>query len=132
MVVSRRRTFRADTTTDTTQRSRASALASAELDTMADSSASAEDVESRKQRLLNGPEEFRDSRSDRHDPALIKKMAAERRLVDAAEGLAAYRAREATAQANLERLRAERVAREAAGPAPAPATKSRRKIRSRP
>lgn len=128
MVVSWRRTFRADTT----QHSRANALASAELDTMADTSASAEDIESRKQRLLNGPEEFRDSRSDRHDPALIKKMAAERRLVDAAEGLAAYRAREATTQANLERLRAERLAREVAGPIPAPAAKSRRKLRSRP
>lgn len=92
---------------------------------MADTSASAADVESRKQRLLHGPEEFRGSRSDQHDPALIRKMTAERRLIDAAEGLAAYRAREAAAQANLERLRKERLAREAVGPKSAPA-KSRR------
>ncbi len=110
MVVSLRRSNRQTTT----QHRRASTLASAQLDTMADKGATTADVEHRKQRLLRGPEEFRDSRSDHHYTRPFARIPAERRLVDAAEGMAAYREKEAVALANLQRLRTERLARDLA------------------
>ncbi|WP_398471668.1 hypothetical protein [Tardiphaga sp.] len=108
MVVSLRRSHRQTNT----QHSRASRLASDQLDTMADTGASLADIEHRKQRLLQGPEEFRDSRSDHHHARPYARIPAERKLADAAEGMAAYREREAAAVANLQRLKAERLARE--------------------
>jgi hypothetical protein len=47
------------------QRDRAASLAGAQMDRMADSSASADDQASRKRRLLKGPSSFRDVRKDR-------------------------------------------------------------------
>ena len=44
------------------------------------------------------------------------KKSPEQKLAEATEGYAAYRAREAAAHANMLRLRAERLAREDAGP----------------
>ncbi len=44
------------------------------------------------------------------------KKSPEQKLAEASEGLAAYRAREAAKHANMLRLRAERIAREAANP----------------
>jgi hypothetical protein len=44
------------------------------------------------------------------------KKSPEQKLAEASEGLADYRAREATKHANMLRLRAERLAREAANP----------------
>jgi hypothetical protein len=79
---------------------------------MAEAGATAEDVAHRKQRLLEGPEEFRDSRSDQHYAKPFARIPAERRLADAAEGMAAYREREAAAYTNLQRLRDERLSRE--------------------
>jgi hypothetical protein len=60
------------------------------------------------------------------------KKSPEQKLADASEALADYRARQAAAHANMLRLRAERLAREAANPpeiSPEPAKpKIRRKI----
>ncbi len=111
MVVSLRRKYRPTIT----QRDRANSLASDQLDTMADMSATAADIERRKQRLLNGPGEFRDSRSDQRSARPFTRISAERKLSNAAEGMAAYRDREAAVQANLQRLRAERLMREQSG-----------------
>lgn len=112
MVVTLRRTFR--------QRKaphhRATALASAQLDTMADERATSGEVEDRKQRLLQGPAEFRDSRSDQVRKKPSTKIPAERKLATAAEGMAAYREGEAATQTNLQRLKAERLARDADTP----------------
>ena len=47
------------------QKSRAKQMAGGAIDKMADSSATADDQENRKRRLLKGPEEFRDVRVDR-------------------------------------------------------------------
>jgi hypothetical protein len=47
------------------QRDRAASLANVQMDRMADTSASAEDQETRKGRLLKGPSNFRDVRRDR-------------------------------------------------------------------
>jgi hypothetical protein len=44
------------------------------------------------------------------------KKSPEQRLAEAEEGIASYRAREAATYTNMLRLRAERLAREAAGP----------------
>ena len=44
------------------------------------------------------------------------KKSPEQKLAEASEGYAAYRAKEAAAHANMLRLRAERLAREGAGP----------------
>ncbi len=110
MVVSLRRTHRQTTT----QHGRASILASDQLDIMADAGATAADIAHRKRRLLHGPEEFRDSRSDHHYARPVARIPAERRLADAAEGMAAYREQEAVALTNLQRLRAERLTREQA------------------
>lgn len=45
----------------------------------------------------------------------FKKKSPEQKQQEAAEGLASYRAAEAAVNANMLRLRAERLAREAAG-----------------
>jgi hypothetical protein len=44
------------------------------------------------------------------------KKSPEQKLAEASEGMAAYRAKEAAKHANMLRLRAERLAREAAEP----------------
>jgi hypothetical protein len=62
--------------------------------------------------------------------ARIKKSPAQKQA-EAAEGLAHYRAREAAQHANMLRLRAERIAREAAAPAPAPAEPKRARSRAK-
>ncbi|MBV8696824.1 hypothetical protein [Bradyrhizobium sp.] len=60
------------------------------------------------------------------------KKSPEQKLAEASEGYAAYRAKEAAAHANMLRLRAERLAREGAGPPEAksepPKPKARKKI----
>jgi hypothetical protein len=60
------------------------------------------------------------------------KKSQEQKLADATEAMADYRAKQAAAHANMLRLRAERIAREAANPpeiSPEPAKpKTRRKI----
>lgn len=128
MVVTLRRKYRPTIT----QHDRANSLASDQLDTMADMSATAADIEHRKQRLLSGPEEFRDSRSDQRSARPFARISAERRLFDAVEGMAAYRDREAAVQANLQRLRAERLMREQCGPANNVVNPNRKKRGSEP
>ena len=62
----------------------------------------------------------------------LQKKSPAQKQAEAAEGLAAYKASEAAVHANMLRLRAERLAREAAAPpAPPPETakaKPRKKI----
>jgi len=125
MVVSLRRTYRSTST----QHSRSSALASDQLDTMADEQATSADVEERKESLLHGPAEFRNSRSDQHLKPFVR-VPLEQRLAEAAKGMAAYRAKEASTYANLQRLRDERVAREKS--LPEGTTVARRKNRTEP
>ena len=48
----------------------------------------------------------------------LQKKSPEQKQQEAAEGLAAYRAAEAAVNANMQRLRAERLAREAESPPP--------------
>lgn len=128
MVVTLRRKYRPTIT----QRDRANLLASDQLDTMADASATAADIEHRKQRLLNGPEEFRDSRSDQRSARPFTRISAERKLSDAVEGMAAYRDREAAVQANLQLPRAERLMREQNGSVNNVAKPNRKKRGSEP
>lgn len=63
------------------------------------------------------------------DP-LLKKSPAQKQA-EAAEGLAAYRANEAAVNANMLRLRAERLAREAANPPEAPPEPAKAKPRKK-
>ena len=123
MVVSLRRTYRSKDT----QHSRSSALASDQLDSMADESATSADIEQRKESLLHGPAEFRNSRTDQHLRPVVRVPQAQR-LAEAAEGMASYQAKEAS-YANLQRLRDERVAREKSRPmAAAVSHRKRRRI----
>jgi hypothetical protein len=55
--------------TSRTRANKANAMAANQLDRLADPSASAEQQESRKHRLLQGPREFRDMRVDREKAA---------------------------------------------------------------
>lgn len=57
------------------------------------------------------------------------KKSPEQKLAEALEGMADYRAREAATQANMQRLRAERLAREAANPPELKAEPAKRKTR---
>jgi len=124
MVVSLRRTYRPKDT----QHSRSSALASDQLDSMADENATSADIEQRKEILLHGPAEFRNSRTDQHLRPVVRVPQAQR-LAEAAEGMASYRAKEASTYANLQRLRDERVAREKSRPmAAAVSHRKRRRI----
>jgi hypothetical protein len=59
------------------------------------------------------------------------KKSPEQKLAEASEGYAAYRAREAAAHANMLRLRAERLAREDAGPPEAQVEPAKPKQRKR-
>lgn len=59
------------------------------------------------------------------------KKSPEQKLAEASEGYAAYRAREAAAHANMLRLRAERLAREDAGPPEAQIEPAKPKQRKR-
>jgi hypothetical protein len=59
------------------------------------------------------------------------KKSPEQKLAEATEGYAAYRAREAAAHANMLRLRAERLAREGAGPPEAQIEPAKPKQRKR-
>lgn len=121
MVVSLRRTY----ISKNTQHSRSSALASDQLDSMADENATSADIEQRKESLLHGPAEFRNSRSDQHVRPVVRVPQAQR-LAEAAEGMASYRAKEAATYANLQRLRDERVAREKSRPITAAASHRKR------
>ena len=110
---------------------RAKQLAANVIDDLADGAASADDRASRKSRLLKGPEEFREARVDRpkatkmtkapgeiEPPKQITKAEREARRafrqVDAATALSEHEIAQAAFSKNRERLKAERLAREAA------------------
>jgi hypothetical protein len=59
------------------------------------------------------------------------KKSPEQKLAEASEGYAAYRAKEAARHANMQRLRAERLAREAAGPPEAKSEPAKPKLQKR-
>jgi hypothetical protein len=59
------------------------------------------------------------------------KKSPEQKLAEASEGYAAYRAKEAAAHANMLRLRAERLAREATNPPEAKPVAAKPKPRKR-
>jgi len=59
------------------------------------------------------------------------KKSPEQKLAEASEGYAAYRAKEAAAHANMLRLRAERLAREDAGPPEAKIEPAKPKLRKK-
>lgn len=127
MVVSLRRTRNFAPT----QHTRARTLASDQLDVMAEEGAASADIEHRKDSLLHGPEEFRESRSDQNHTKPRFRKSAEQRLSDAAEGMAAYREMEAAKHANMQRLRSERLSRERPA-APTDQTSKRNKPKAGP
>ena len=59
------------------------------------------------------------------------KKTLDQKLAEASEGYASYRAVEAAAHKNMLRLRAERLAREAANPPEAKSVESKPKMRKR-
>ncbi len=59
------------------------------------------------------------------------KKSPEQKLAEASEGMAAYRSREAARHANMLRLRAERIAREAANPPAAQGEPEKPKVRKK-
>ena len=124
---------------------RAKELAAKVIDNLADGAASADDRASRKSRLLKGPEEFREARVDRPKATKMTKTPgeietpkqitrAERearrafRQVDAATAMSEHEIAQAAFSKNRERLKAERLAREAAA---TPSTKAKPKAKKK-
>jgi hypothetical protein len=124
---------------------RAKELAAKVIDNLADGAANADDRASRKSRLLKGPEEFRKARVDWPKATKMTKTPgeieapkqitrAERearrafRQVDDATAMSEYEIAQTAFSKNRERLKAERLAREAAA---APPTKAKTKAKKK-
>ena len=127
----------------TAKRDARQGMAAKVIDNLADGAANADDRASRKSRLLKGPEEFREARVDWPKATKMTKTPgeieapkqitrAERearrafRQVDDATAMSEYEIAQTAFSKNRERLKAERLAREAAA---TPSTKAKPKAK---